>query len=258
MQYLTGIMFEFHTMCNLSDAHPWCPSGHRYGDGPTLRDADIVDLACLAWRDFDFRGRFGFHYYNEPMVQWERLLGLLDLIQAELPEATFALWTNGTHIDASMEADLNRFAVVVVTDYGNIDTDMIRRMVPYAEIIKSRKDDRLTFEADLPTDHPTPPCIRPLTELIVDYWGNLHICCYDWRGRSSPGNVLIEEPAECFRRWQSMRDGILTARRIGDMPAACRRCGQRDLMLQTYSPEIATKALDYVFSLQKKELCHAR
>jgi hypothetical protein len=254
MQYLTGLMFELHRECNLAESHTWCPAHQRqaWANG-SLELRDIERVALVAHREFSFRGVIGFHYYNEPMAQWQRVVSCVKRLSRAIPGQEFALWTNGTYIHPDMAQDLTKFTAVIVSNYGDLDLAMIERTAPHAEIVDTKMDGRVSWNIELDPRTKTPPCFRPCTELIVDYRGDLHICCYDWRGESSPGNVLTDDPAACFRTWQKMRDAILSAKFISDMPTACAHCPQRDLKLQAYCPTVGRLALQYADHLQTKE-----
>lgn len=69
-QYL---IFELCRECNLGTAHPECPNRHpqRYGSLPAdepLTDNQIVNAAEAMYVTHGFKGRVGWHYYNEPLM----------------------------------------------------------------------------------------------------------------------------------------------------------------------------------------------
>ena len=260
MRYLTGLIFEYQPRCNLATEHRWCPSWSRLkhspppGTGATHLTTDkIVELTLLA-REFGFDGLVGFHYYNEPMLEWNRLLGIMARLEEQSPPFRFILWTNGTYIRPDMAKDLARFEVVVVTNHTGLDLGMIWAMCPGVELVLSTPDDRLTARVDSPLDDRTSPCLRPMTEFVIDYWGEVHLCCYDWRAQSGIGNVLTDDPADCITRWQQARDAIVTAWTIGDLPEACRHCTHRDYTLQSYCSVAGWRAIQYTDRLRSDAL----
>lgn len=251
MQYLTALLFEYSDQCNRSREHSWCPSGcaERWAHLDTskhLEQVDIVRLAVAAWREFGFRGLFGFHCYNEPLMHYNKLMDIVGGISTELPESRFVLWTNGDYLREYMKTDLEKFETIVVTDYGNLDYELVNKTCPQAAIIKSKHDQRKIAEVDWYSQQETMPCLRPATELIVDYHGNLHFCCYDWRGLSSPGNILTDGLNGSIKIWRGLRDAIFTADKMIDLPHACRRCPYRDVKIQAYDEESAKRAIGHI------------
>ena len=103
------------------------------------------------------------------------------------PLAKFVLWTNGTLIQ-NHDARYAAFDEIHVTDY-NLSDHPVRNITalvaaqPKTRIQKVRLDDRLHAIGDDPSNS---PCCRMFTEFIIDYWGNVHLCCYDWAGLGSP------------------------------------------------------------------------
>ena len=97
-QYL---IYEITPHCNFGKLHPQCPNLHpeRYG---TLRqeepvpDKRIVDIVVAMYREHGFRGRVGWHFYCEPLMDSERMWRLMDQIQGKVPEAGFVLWSSST------------------------------------------------------------------------------------------------------------------------------------------------------------------
>jgi len=249
MQYLTGLVFEFTPACNLGKEHNWCPNRHpeRFAASDKsnrLSPSMICLLAKKATVEFGFSGAFAFHYYNEPLVHPHLLFEIVDLIGWSLELPKFLLWTNGLLMEPWMKLDLESFSTVIVTDYGKLDRKKILTICPHAEIITFAHDDRLVTLPERPGSQPS-CCLRPMTELIIDYHGQVHTCCQDWRAEFSPGNVLMEEPADVFRRWREYRDQIVCSRTIADMPPVCRRCPQHNWRLQAYDPEAGQRAVEY-------------
>jgi len=120
MRYTQFLIFELGHKCNLAHVHKLCPSAspERFANVDTSReltDDMIVRTAVRMYQEFGFRGLIGWHYYNEPTIQRERMMSLMARIKSEVSEARFVLWTNGTHILSSDEMDA--FDQIHVTDY---------------------------------------------------------------------------------------------------------------------------------------------
>ncbi|MCK9356389.1 MAG: hypothetical protein M0R22_04465 [Dehalococcoidia bacterium] len=248
MKFLTAIMFEFTPKCNLGSSHPWCPhNADRWAGKDTTRsldDSSILDLAVKFTEEHGFRGVFGWHYYNEPLFEAGRLFDLVRLIHRRVPSARFVLWSNGSLMRPYMAGPLKLFEQVIVSDYDKRGEEL-KAICPHVELVYPSPDARIDDHEEPWPGQSTRPCPRPFTEFCIDYHGYAHVCCNDWRGKSSPGNVLTDPLHEVVDRWQRMRDRIITSTVMGDMPVACRCCGVRDPLLQTWDENIASECITY-------------
>ena len=251
MKYTGYLIFEIGKTCNLRKPHAECPNLNpdrfsRIISDQTVPDSLVVELAAEAYQVHGFRGRIGWHYYNEPLMAEARMWRLMDAIDARVP-ARYTLWTNGTRWPKKPE-NLARFEEVHVTDYGitdqPVDREAWRQVVPHVQFQSWRLDDRVTVD---PQDS-LYPCRRMFTEFIVDYYGNVHLCCYDWRGLGSPGNVHTDSLADLAKRWQAIRESISGSMMTPDAPEVCRRCAMR-CGITRFVPEVAEEAARYVRTL---------
>lgn len=226
------LIFELGTACNLGRIHAACPNQHpgRFEHLLTAKqlDDDTILTVVSAARENGFHGLIGWHYYNEPLMQRDRMFGLMDSIRRSWPAARFVLWTNGT----LLPGDVDRFAMfeqIHVTDYTNDGAPPrhVARLkdLPGVAVHVHRwsLDGRLTMQGP---EHPQ-PCVRPYTEFIVDAYGNVHLCCYDWQGLGSIGNVLDDPIGDLFAKWQAARAKIAANPMAPDAPAVCRKCTVR-------------------------------
>lgn len=226
--------FELGSGCNLGTIHRACPnmSPHRYGNLDTSRELDddtIVDCAVRAYRDLGFDGLVGWIYYNEPLLQADRMFGLMDRITAEAPKARFILWTNGYLIPEDCSR-YGQFTQVVVSGYDDTSKRGVDRLRAAGVDAEIRYFENATLDNRMVQIQPADkaaPCLRPYVEFIIDNYGNVHLCCYDYQGKASPGNILHEDFAAVAIRW---RDGL---RHIGGdcmtaaAPQFCQECGHR-------------------------------
>lgn len=193
------------------------------------------------YHEHGFRGRIGWHYYNEPLMAEKRLWRLMDAIDAEVPEAEYTLWTNGTKWPKEPE-NLERFAELHLTDYRlpkfPVDTRAWRKANRKTQVHHWQLDERLRVLGV--TD--TRPCRRMYTEFICDFYGNVHLCCYDWRGLASPGNVQTDPLPELIAKWQAVRTRIGGVTMDEESPEACLRCDLRSDYIPDFVPEIARDA----------------
>lgn len=248
------LQFELGGGCNLVDQHPQCPSGNgrRWADlplGGLMDDDTIVRSAVSAYRDLGFTGMVGWAYYNEPTLQADRMFCLMERIKAEVPEARFLLWTNGTMIPEECEA-YRDFAHIIITGYGERSQCGADRLVAKGIDCEYRRNPRLDnrLEDVVPADQDA-PCLRPFVEFVIDAYGNTHLCCYDWQGHGTWGNLQIDNIGTLARRWRRQLPEIVGDRMTCNAPDACRACGHRWNTYQVHDVEIAARARVYRASL---------
>ncbi len=245
---LTQILeFELGTKCNLGDQHGECPNMRedRYGDldvSQEMDDATIVDAAVEAYTELGFTGLIGWIYYNEPLCQVGRMFRLMNEIKLKAPAARFILWTNGTLIPGEC-AHFLEFDQIVVSDYGEESRRGVERLKAKdvgCKVLKDAPFDRRLHQIE-PVDKTT-PCLRPFVELIFDTYGNSHLCCYDWQGKATFGNVMQEPFADIANRWRQQLPSIAGQAMNGEAPKFCVECGHRWDMYQKHDEAIVARA----------------
>ena len=253
MHLTQHVNFEICTECNLGDFHTKCPNKHPDRnktlpkDGP-IPDDMIVDMVEALYTKHGFNGHIGFHYYNEPLMAAGRMWDLMARIKQRVPRSTFVLWTNGL----LLPADCSRFAAFseIHVSYYGISIPHFADLVAAArcpvQFVHWELDDRLHLISDEPTGS-TSGCNRMFTELDIDYYGNVHLCCYDWEGTGTVWNVQIDGLAWCLEVWDALRHQVSSNPIGDDAPDTCQRCKVRSMgMLSYFIPEIACKARDFL------------
>jgi len=180
--------FEISNKCNLSACHHFCPVHLREKEtGRSLTDELIVELAVEAYQKHGFTGKIAWHYYNEPMLQQNRLFRLMKQIKSIVPQAKFLLWTNAT-ITPENE-DMSLFSDVYYTNYdNNPDLDAYyKKYIESVHEVKVNWYDRLSVHKNNAANYDR--CLRPLVEMIITSFGDVRLCCVDWRGNIKMGNV---------------------------------------------------------------------
>jgi len=209
MKNLELISFEIVNCCNLSYLHPWCPSNSllRYDDAatPPMSDNDIIRFIRSALAH-GFIGKIAYHYYCEPTQDLPRCQRLAVAIKALGLRSV--LWTNGT----CRGLPEGIFDEIFVTAYG-LGQEGITRRIEY------RPDDRLQIYDIEPLIGIT-PCYRPAyLEMPITFYGDVRLCCADWRGTVKIGNIITNKHSEIFTAWRNI--GKLA---IAGTPEICRRC----------------------------------
>ncbi len=178
------------------------------------------------------------HLYGEPLLD-NRLPVLISYIRKKLPEVRIELYTNGDFLMVSkytvlIQAGVNHF---VISEHG---PEMRIRL---AEILKYREENgtngttidvRIYREGGILYNRagligsggfsPNKTCNQPSYSVIIDYQGNVKLCCNDYRGAAIFGNLTGRNLIEIWnserytRIRKEVREGVFNL----DM---CRRCG---------------------------------
>lgn len=208
------LSLEVGDSCNLENEHPWCPSGRdrfprmQYGSLDADKMLDVIDDAVR----LGFAGYVGFHFYNEPLLRRDVIREVIERSDYD----RFMLWTNGILLTQD-DADL--FEWVVVTryngyDYSHLDDIKHPNISVYPEAPDGRGD-IYGNPAKLRVN-----CWRQQVEIPIDYYGNVHLCCQDWRG--FVGNVFHIPLEAIMRRFREQRISLMSDGL--DVPRVCRKC----------------------------------
>ncbi|HUS38545.1 MAG TPA: SPASM domain-containing protein [Pirellulales bacterium] len=249
LRTLQMIEFELGSACNLGHMHPECPNLHpeRYGNLDVSRELDddtIISAAVDAYENLGFTGLVGWIYYNEPLLEADRMFHLMREIKWRAPRARFILWTNGMMIPDDCER-YRDFSQIVVSEYNSASRRGFDRLISHgidAKLLPNAKmDDRLVnIEPTAPGN--TEPCLRPFVELIIDNHGNSHLCCYDWQGKGTFGNIFDTPFAEIAATWRNQLPHIVGPQMDESAPGVCRACGHRRNKYQQHDDAVITRA----------------
>lgn len=226
--------------CNLSHLHSMCPSRLLPMKGKVLSDTRIIELASEAYNKLGFTGFIGWHFYNEPTLQWGRMIMLMRQIKACIPKSRFILWTNGTMVPTFFEEAV-LFEQVYISDYQLKGANFYKQFYPFFYIIgQPTFDERLKHF----TEPSTIPCQRPFVEFIVNNYGDAHLCCQDWRNDVKIGNVM-EETLKVLdaRKWKITKTIFQGMGKKS--PDTCLKCNAK-CGLSTFDTTIAERALKVI------------
>jgi sulfatase maturation enzyme AslB (radical SAM superfamily) len=229
LNQLQLLSLEVGDACNLAHAHRYCPVNrperHKGGE-PWTDDQGIDFLRAALWRGF--RGLLAFHYYNEPLLSLDRLFALQ--LRAQELGVGSAIWTNGTLLDDLAHDWIGRFARVFVTDHDPRRRGWLREFQakhPNIVAIKAGGHDCRGQVYESRAALRPKPCWRPtVTEIPVDFCGQVHLCCIDWRGDTPIGNIRTDPHEEILDRWEQLaaaavRGEIDICRRCQRLPRTC-------------------------------------
>jgi hypothetical protein len=188
IERLQLISFEVTDKCNLAEKHSFCPSKNMFRSGSPCSNQEFLDFLYYCTQH-GFKGNVGYIFYNEPTLDLDRCKFLNDRVHTLGLKST--MWTNGT-----CKEDLSMFDEVYVTQY-NGDEDKGTKAIKY------NPDSRIKiYNTDMIEETKYLPCYRPMViELPIDYNGNIHLCCADWRGDIKIGNIKDGNFKELLFAW---------------------------------------------------------
>ena len=207
--------------CNLRAIHDKCPVNVRPKGEKVMTFEQRVGIGIEAYKECNFKGMIAFHYFNEPMLKKEEVFKTIQAIKAEVPEAKFLLWTNGTIIPEDDRMSL--FDVVKCTNYfgdGGLE-GYYRKYIKDVSVFGCAFDGRLD---DWKTNNKSyNPCMRPLIECIFNDFGDCCLCCQDWRNDVKMGNIHTMSLKEILNNRFIVLDRV--CRPMTDLsPERCLRC----------------------------------
>ncbi len=240
MKYTQFLVFEICRKCNLADQHQKCPSGtpNRYGEldvSKAMSDPEIVDCAVQAYDSLGFTGNIAWHYYNEPMLAWHRIQTLMQAIwnKTKKGDPKFTLWTNGTLLTPETPG-LDQLDQVWISNYQGRDWAWLRDIVPRVVVMGGELDNRRE-----PLESPNNSrCLRPYNELVIDHYGNGHLCCMDWRGSCALGNVRTDGFESVVDEFQFFRKVISQHPMACGTPDVCYYCRGRQNHIADLVPAV--------------------
>jgi len=149
--------------------------------------------------DLEFKGRFAYHFYNEPLLN-KNLEEYVSLASQALPEARHLVYTSGDfltedRVRSLLAAGLDGF---VVSDHGGraLTAPVKAAMGMFNSTpIRYRRmsDDRALFNrggmVKVANLRAPKRCVYPAYELIIGIDGDVLLCCNDYHGENTFGNV---------------------------------------------------------------------
>jgi hypothetical protein len=240
------LCFEVGTTCNLAGVHSRCPINEipRDPQATALTPESIVEFAAYMVTQ-GFRGHIAFHFYNEPLLELDKVLETIGKIKQRMLPVKFNLWTNGKLIprDPEKASYLADFDEVVWSAYSHEDAAAARELrKTYSHIVIRESGLDLRREhKDLP-DNVGPGdfgiCHRQDHELIVRNDGTVIHCCADFKNTIQAGNVLRDTPADILSNWRVNKTrvarGGYDAIGLQGLPLVCKACHARNPRMKQF------------------------
>lgn len=198
-EIFSQIEVETNTDCNRKCRI--CP--RSIGPRPAgLMDDSTYDLLLTQLSEIGFKGRFSPVFYNEPLLD-KRISSLVSKAKDKLPSITFMIYTNGSllnmqNIDSLVDAGAD---LIIVSQYiDNIERDdfrqklkelpdRLKKKIRYRIITDDQKLSTRAGRVVVKNPHHRNSCFTPTDNMVIDYRGNVILCCNDYDAEYSFGNI---------------------------------------------------------------------
>ena len=228
--YLENVRYlsqEISLGCNMVSTHPLCPihSVDIYASvdkRKKMEDEVILDNVKIAY-DNGFRGYLNWIFYNEPLLDIDRLERISKGVYKINPNAKNLLWTNGSLIGDHVHPDrLSIFTHIFISNYARKAWLGLRKQHPNVTTLSGKFDERM-----MPGPENHSGCRNILGEIIIDYYGNWRMCCVDFNGTSVKMNVHTVGFQSIIDEWRRLSNLVVQTPQPDSVPKICGHCGSR-------------------------------
>jgi len=144
----------------------------------------------------NFCGRLSPHSYGEPLLD-KRLPALMEYTKKKLPNCYTQIMTNGDFLTAQLFKQLIAKGVdhFIITNYDDEEKaflTFISEHCPWHVRVRSYKDFITVDRAGKILNRKSQlhePCLRPSSQLVINWKGDVILCCNDFYGEYVMGNV---------------------------------------------------------------------
>lgn len=153
----------------------------------------------------NFYGRISLHFYGEPLLD-KRLPELIKYARLKCPNAYIFISTNGDFLDEKLfrnliQSGVNQFFVTNYDDGVKPQLTELEKNYPAHISMRSYKDFlkiNRTGEIFGKRIVLNTPCLRPSYQLVINWNGDVLLCCNDYYAICKFGNVNIQTISEIW------------------------------------------------------------
>jgi len=216
IDFFGDINIEINTDCNR--ACKYCPnSNHSRSkkENRKLMDEHIFKKIINELSDLRWSGRISPQFYGEPLLD-KRIFSLMGYAHLKLPKARLLLISNGDYLDIKTYKKLKDSGVskFLITQHGKTVSPAMRELLKYLKqnskemdsVSYSKRDDSIPMYNRGGLVNPKivdyyPRCRLSKNPVVIDYDGNVILCCNDYHSSIKFGNVrnkTLLEIWNCF------------------------------------------------------------
>lgn len=222
-----NMVIEVSAYCNRKC--PWCPQSTSPRTDKTAKmSLDTFDKIIVELSSVGYTGKVAFHFFNEPLLD-DRLEDLVARARKLLPKSHLYIHTNGDHLTIERLRSLRAAGLdgMFTNQYGG-------EVQPHIQaILDARTEDEKTVMkirmfkkrhiysrgglVETVRQVPTSARCRRIRQMCINYLGDVVLCCNDYLGQVSVGNVKDKGVIELYNDplLRHYRDELRHGRRAG-------------------------------------------
>lgn len=224
---------EIETITECNRRCLYCPNS-KFDRGKHLMKEELFKKIIMGLKELNFSGFLRPHFYGEPLLD-KRLPRLVNFARKNLPYCKIELYTNGDFLtkglfEQLLESGVDMFFVTV--HEGHLPQNI-------KKLLKTKKgQDRIDYEVitagtalfnrgglvKVRKNIEFKKCNLASDYLIVDYKGNVVLCCNDYLSSNIFGNLAKEKIIDVWRKaeYKSVRRAIKNGIFLLDICKKCR------------------------------------
>lgn len=198
---------ETTTYCNRKCT--FCPNS-LYNRGNHLMEWSTYKKLIDDLREMSFKGMISPHFYGEPMSD-DRLIDIVKYTKGQLPQVAIRITTNGDYLTHDLLSGLLNAGVdqFYITTYDDSATAKINSLIvsldsEYTSRFEHRTIDKIYMLnrgglLNIQTSS-IECCNYPSEYLVIDYRGNILLCCNDYTAKYIFGSIIEEKVMNIWNR----------------------------------------------------------
>ncbi len=202
--YTGNVLIETTNVCNYALLHKKCPASLI--KEPKSLPLEIIEQILKLLGKHDFQGIIYPFLYSEPLAD-PRFFYILTLIEKYVPKAKIWLYSNGFNVDDSLIKEMDKFRVnrLNFSVYSPEEGRRIHKMIlrvrdnvsmvlrAYQRYPMDKKMNNKMCWLDDKAINIKRPCPSPLKFLTINAFGEVIICCHDWKRIHVFGSLYKQE-----------------------------------------------------------------
>ena len=196
IKLFSSITIETTAFCNRKCEY--CPNNDKYPNREKgLLEDSLYYSIIEQLSDMKFSGRISPHLYGEPLLD-KRLLAFIQFTREKCSYAQIVVYSNGDFLTSEKMTELIDAGMdeIYVTCYDEknenleqLDEEFGKYMsFRYFKYVPKRNKAGLLQNVEKVRGN-MDPCLRPSSQLVVNWAGDVVLCCNDYYGKLIFGNV---------------------------------------------------------------------
>ena len=212
-EFFSVVEIETTTYCNRKCTY--CPNSiSDRGDIKNIRlmEESLFRKIIDELAEIRFNGRLSPHFYGEPLTD-KRLPILLSYARNKLPEAKIVIYTNGDLLNEDTYNELKKAGVDLFHVSNPVGLNINKKDIKVYNLTKEELYNRGAL-LDIPKKKAS-CCLLPYNNLVINYRGDIVLCCNDFYSTKTFGNLKEESLIDIWNKKEyklirnELKEGIL-------------------------------------------------